>query len=280
MKTLRLLLILGFAASGVAGVRCLAGDPATTLDSVLAKWEEASQKCKSLDAKLTVFRYDVVFGKPAITTHGRFYYEAPNVARYEIRDGGNGKPSDWSRLPEVWIWNGKEGLWIDGKTRTCHRFPVPKRVASGKSHAAPATTGAELPKSLAAPGSESLFDFLAALAEAVRKLQDPREVFPLVMDIHAAEVRKRYTLTVERSGEDIELKAVPKQSADRASYREIGVILNAKTCLTRAIQLVQPNGKDRVVFVFDEQKVNQRPSDRDQLLHPDLFGLRMVDWGP
>ena len=64
-----------------------AKEPLPAVDSVLAKWEEASRKCKTLDAKLTVFRYDGIFGdgrQPTIT-QGRFYYEAPNLGRYEIR---------------------------------------------------------------------------------------------------------------------------------------------------------------------------------------------------
>jgi hypothetical protein len=54
------------------------------------------------------------------------------------------------------------------------------------------------------------------------------------------------------------------------------VILNTNTYLTSAIQVTTPNGIDRTVFVLHDQKVNQRPADRDQLINPDLSGLRVT----
>ena len=80
-------LVPGLILAWLVGSLGNAKKPAPTVDSVLAKWEEASQKCKTLDAKLTVWRYDDVFDRdhqPTIT-QGRFYYEAPNLGRYEIR---------------------------------------------------------------------------------------------------------------------------------------------------------------------------------------------------
>ena len=71
------------------------------------------------------------------------------------------------------------------------------------------------------------------------------------------------------------LKAIPKTSSGRARYREIDVILNRKTSMTHAIQLVMPDSQERIVFILDEQMVNQRPSDRDRLLNPDLSGFRV-----
>ena len=48
---------------------------------------------------------------------GRFYYEAPNVGRYEIRESSDDTVNAWPALPEVVVWSGKETLWIDGKHR-------------------------------------------------------------------------------------------------------------------------------------------------------------------
>jgi outer membrane lipoprotein-sorting protein len=229
--------------------RCLAGDPLPSVDSVLAKWEQSSQKCRTLDAKLTVFSYSE-FGQEI--SQGRFYYEAPNIGRYEIRKGGNGKVNDWSALREVLIWNAKETLWIDGSTRKCRRFSSKELLGQRDT-------------------SET---FLGAIFAAIfRQLQRPQEGLPLVIDIRAAEVRERFDVTIERSDEAIWLKAIPKRTADKMLYREIGIILNAKTYLTSAIQLVDSSFKCRTVFEFTEPKVNQRPSDRDQLIAPDLSEL-------
>ena len=116
MKISHLVLVPGLILAWLVSSLGNAKEPDPTVDSVLAKWEEASQKCKTLDAKLTVFRYDGVFGngQPTIT-QGRFYYEAPNLGRYEIRKTAKGATNDWSNIAEAIIWTGKETLWIDGR---------------------------------------------------------------------------------------------------------------------------------------------------------------------
>jgi TIGR03009 family protein len=265
MRILRLLLVFGFAINAPAGLRCLAGDPAASVDSVLAKWEEASQKCRSLDAKLTVYHYDSVFGGDRATiTQGRFYFEAPNLGRYEIRETAKGARNDWSGLSEAIIWTGKETLWIEGGARRCTRF-------------SPAAMHSLLSQAQSKDQdwwSRALSGFLCQVA---RRFQEPQQLLPLAVGIRAAEVREHFEVTIERSGEEIVLKAVPKQPLDKTAYREIDVILNAKTYMTYATQMISPNGNERTVHVFDDQKVNQRPSDRDPLLNPDLSGLRVTD---
>jgi TIGR03009 family protein len=226
------------------------------VESVLARWEKASQRCRTLDAKLTVFHYDAIFhGEYPTISRGRFYYEAPNVGRCEIRKGGNGKANDWSALPDVLIWTGKETLWIDGRKKQCQRFPSAqfrtlREMTEGK------------------PPS-----FFEEVFSRIVRMERPQTLLPLAIDVRAADVRERFDVTIERNEDEIWLKAVPKQSADRTDYREIDVILNGKTWLTSAMRTISANGKDRVVFQFEDQKVNQRPIDRDELISPDLSGL-------
>ena len=262
MKCLRSWPVMTLVAECLIGFPCLAGDPGPSVESVLAKWEEASQKCRSLDVKLTVFRYDDVFGgdQPKIT-QGRFYYEAPHTGRYEIWETTGGATNDWSHLSEAIIWKDKETLWIEGNTRLCTRFST-------------ATMQSLLSKDESMTGGGWFQSFIHQLA---RRLQGPHQFLPLLVGIRAVEVRDRFDVTIERSGEEIVLKAVPKQPSDKAEYREIEVILNAKTYMTYATKVISPNGKDRTVCVFDDQKVNQRPSDRDQLIDPDLSGLRVTE---
>jgi hypothetical protein len=268
MNVLCLLLVFGLAAGGLAESRAVAEEAAGDLDSVLAKWEEASQKCQSLDANLTVYRYDDVFRDRTTTMQGRFYYEAPNKGRYEIRRGDPAKPNDWSEVSEVTIWTGDEVLWIDGNQRTCRRLSL-----------------AQLPKldelPIAAGGgstSSGLFGFAARMISFVyRRMLAPKDFLPLTIDILAAEVRERFSVTIARvDGVEIELRALPKRSPDTADYCEIDVILNAKTYMTYAVQTILPGGRERLVCVLNDQKVNHRPADRDQLLNPDLSGLRVT----
>jgi hypothetical protein len=264
MRTIHILLVLGLGALWFRCALCAAGEPDADIESVLAKWEEASQKCHSLDAKLTVFRYDVFGGEQPTITQGRFYYEASHVGRYEMGENAKGAVSGRSYPPETIVWKGKETLWIEGSTRTCKRFSA-ERLQSVLSQTESTSEG----------GRWSFFTgFLRQLA---RRLQGSEQFLPLVVEIRAGEVRERFDVTIERRGGEIVLKAVPKQPMDKAQYREIDVILNAKTYLTYATQTVSPNGKDRTVCVLDDQKVNNRPSDRDQLIDPDLSAYRVTE---
>ena len=250
-----------------------------------------ARKCKTLDAELTVFHYDAVFGDPhhPVITQGRFYYEAPNLGCYEIRKyesagflvddfvgaDGNGHheirnreaaknaANNWRNISEAIIWTGKETLWIEGPKRNCRKYSTAKIEAV-----------------LSRPESknECLFGIIWAFSRQLAcRLQGPRQIHPLLIGIPATEVRQRFDVTIERSGEDIQLKAVPKQQVDRGCFREIDVILNAKTFMTVATQEVLPSGRDRTVYQFSDAKVNQRPSDRDQLLAPDLSGLHVTE---
>jgi outer membrane lipoprotein-sorting protein len=251
-------LILAWLVSSLGNAK----EPDPAIDSVLVKWEEASHKGKILDAKLTVWRYDPVFDRdhqPTIA-HGRFYYEAPNLGRYETRKTARGATNDWSSVSEAVIWTGKEVLWIDGGRRLCRKF-----------------SRAKLQSLLSQPGGNNLGWLSEIVREFAGRFQEPKQFVPLLIGIRASEVRERFDVTLEKSGEGIYLRALPRRSADAACYSRIDVILSAKTFMAVATQVFSPNGKDRTVVELNDAKVNQRPSDRDQLLAPDLSGLHVTE---
>ena len=75
------LLWLAIVASGPGRSRCRADEPAPSLDTVLAKWQEAAGNCRTLDAKLTVFHYDSVVSTDRPTVQqGRFTMRRPTSA--------------------------------------------------------------------------------------------------------------------------------------------------------------------------------------------------------
>ena len=202
MKLLPVSLGLAVVAICLGCSRCRACDPLPSVASVLAKWEEASQKVKTLDAKLTVWRYDQVFGdgQPTIT-QGPFYYEAPNLGRYEIRENAKGAANDWSSVSEAIIWTGKETLWIEGDMRRCRKLST-----------------AEL-QSMSSELEEKDFGWWPVFARAfVRRFQGPNQLLPFLIGIPASEVRERFNVTIEESGEEIRLGALPKRSAEAGCY--------------------------------------------------------------
>ncbi|MEN6493134.1 MAG: hypothetical protein ABFD16_02475 [Thermoguttaceae bacterium] len=252
----------GFALVVIAvclpGRPCGADESDAAVDAVLAKWEAASQKCRSLDARLTVFRYTPFTGDRPKVAHGRFYYEAPHLGRYEIWKGDRAATNDWSNLSEAVIWNGKETLRIEGETRACRRWST-----------------AQL-EQLQAHWSDAGHGWSGWLATIFRQLESPAQFLPLVVDLRAAEVRERFQWTLQvQNAERVLLKAVPKRPTDQAVFAEIDVILDTKTYLTIAIRLTSLHGKDSTVYAFGPPKINERPSDRDRLLEPELSGLRV-----
>ncbi len=247
--------LLGFLAAYLACCCAAAVEPKLSLDTVLAKWEAASDKCKTLDAKVTEFRYDGVFSpdRPTIQ-RGRFYYEAPNSGRFQLQsEHGSG----WQGLSEAIIWNGEETLVIDGQGRVCQKISW-KNWKSGKD--------------------VSEDDALGWFVALIHGLEHPTMTYlPLVVDIHGAEIRDRFKLSLEDRGEQILITAVPKKQGVASLYSEIQVLLNAKTWMTHAVQVRSPNHKDYTVIVLEYSKINERPKDRDQLLSPDLHSLEVTE---
>ena len=106
-------------------------------------------------------------------------------------------------------------------------------------------------------------------------LQGPQKGRLLPVIVGATEMRNQLDVSITESGVEIVLKAVPKRQADKACFRQIDVILDAKTYITIATQVVSPNGREWIVHVLSDSKVNRRPRDRDQLVSPNLSGLRV-----
>ena len=159
---------------------------------MLAKWEAASDKCKTLDRKVTEFRYDAIFLSPNHPTvrHGSPLYEAPNSGQLQFQsEHGSG----WQGMSEAIVWNGEETLVIDGQGWACQKISW-KNWKSGKGDSD---------------------DALGLLAAFFRGLERPlMNYLPLAVDIHAAENRDRFALSLEDHGEQILIKAVPKKQVD------------------------------------------------------------------
>jgi TIGR03009 family protein len=259
-KTVCCSAVLGLGLLCFSGSLCGAAVDGS-MESTLAQWENASQNCRCLDADVTIFRYDVFSGDRPQVTRGRLYYEAPHVGRYEVW-ANERKPTanDWPNISEAIIWGEKETLWIDGRTRTCRKISVAK-----------VQSYMETLESYGEAWWYSLFR-----QSALRAL-GPQQWFPLVIGIRASEIQERFNVAMKNTAGQLTLKAVPKQRLEKAEYREIDVILDSKTYLTYAVRVVSADGKDCTDFVFNGQRINEFPSDRNQLINPNLLGLRLID---
>jgi hypothetical protein len=193
MKIHNVFVILILAATSG---RCFADDPAPTVDEVLSKWEAASKKCQSFDSKVVRCRYDGVFSnndKPDVS-HGRFYYEAPNAMRFELWKGKTQPTNDWSNVSEAYVWKGDETLCIGGSRIGLDRRMIEVMLPARCTRISWPTGWKPLEKTPSKSGW-GLFDF--DFSGLRRLAHDPREVFPVVVEINAAVIRDRYTLSLE-----------------------------------------------------------------------------------
>ena len=165
------------------------------------------------------------------------------------------------------IWNGRETLQIDGGMKTCNRVSAEKIESLLKVLRAERGTAE----------AKAFGFFRLAVRQFARMLQGPEQFLPLMVNVHAAEVRKRFDVTITPHKKGIVLEAVTKDGRDKTLCREIDVLLDVETYRTCATRVIAPNGKDSTVYVLDDQKLDHRPSDRDELMEPDLTGLRVME---
>src|SRR5262245_12653422 len=74
-------LVVGMTLALTFHAIAAADEPQLGLDQLLGKWLEASQNCRTLDAKLARFTYDTFDNR---CEEGRFYFEAPDSGMYQI----------------------------------------------------------------------------------------------------------------------------------------------------------------------------------------------------
>ncbi|MCG8586332.1 MAG: hypothetical protein MI757_16615, partial [Pirellulales bacterium] len=176
--------------------------------------------------------FDGVFGpsdpnKPKTTGKGRLIYTKPDKARYEvggvrIYDGGTKKYKDDELSAEFVVVNGKEVIAKNFRKKQVHVT--------------------ELPKELQGKGI-----FYGPL--------------PFVFGAKATDLERRYFMrltTPEAAAKkgQIWLEAWPRYQADAANYKRVDLIIRASDMLPLAIQVHSPNGKNRTVYTFANQKID------------------------
>jgi hypothetical protein len=237
-------LVVWFAMHCIGISSCLANGNATTVDSFLEKWEQASRDIQTLDTYLTIYHYDFVFyGDQPKISEGQFYTEASGVGRYDDPD------SD-----EVIIWNEDQILLLSPSKLTCKRFSKADIQSILKSKSIYSLWGVEL------------FPWMPV---------QPQEFLPLIVDIDSERIRNRFAFSLSKAGKDFLVRASPKLDDDKTRFSMIEVIVNEKTYLTSAIQLHSPNGRVKTAYVMNRTKINAIPADRDEMIEPDLVGFRV-----
>ncbi|MCS7237683.1 MAG: TIGR03009 domain-containing protein [Thermoguttaceae bacterium] len=191
------------------------------LQQVLQRWEEATSKVKTLECRFTRFQYDPVFGPPntpVAIDQGEIKYAAPNKGLFRVF-----QPKDISEpRAEQWICDGKAIYEFDYSQKQLIEYPLPPEAQERPMSAGP---------------------------------------LPFVFGAKAAELRNRYYLrlvTPSQAQGQVWLEAWPKWQSDAANFQRATMIILWQDMTPFALELVEPNGKNRTVFRFQDMKINAK----------------------
>ncbi len=239
--------------------------PAQELWNLLKKWEESSKKIRQLDGEHTRWEYDYVFNV-VNRNFGEFCYQTPDKGRIDLLQdmkllANKGAPmtedkKHWktgqslvfklqSGNAQKWYCDGKLITTIDESTKTATKIIIPPQN------------------------------------QGVNITDGP---LPFLFGMPAEKAIRRYQLQVlEEKNNKARLQALPLWRSDAANYQRAIIILDLKTYLPDAVQLIDPAGTKETVFVFKNMGVNA-PKLAQRLgkdpFTPNLKGLKVVNQVP
>ena len=208
------------------------------LEQILVEWAAASGNIKKLQGEHQRFVYDLVF-EVEKRAQGKFYYEAPDKGRMDIRgmkilkDATTKKKGKSGKLfqiesdhPERWICNGSDIRQINDVEKTVDIFPIPPD------------------------------------ARGVNIMDGP---LPFLFGLPPEKAKRRFELKlVENSSyrkitHFVHLRVKPRWESDARNWQEAEVILDKRQqYLPFAVKLIDPGGNLETVFKFSKFKINKR----------------------
>lgn len=223
------------------------------LEKILVEWSNATRKIEKLEGHHYKYEYDSVFGVEK-RAEGQFYYEAPDKGRIDIKPRPIGKDETSRRVDKAgtpfklqpekatrWVCTGNNILQIDDESKKVQYLPIP-----------PENRGQRI--------MDGPLPFLFGMPPEMAKRRYRLEL----VEILNPEMRKDH----------VQLKAIPLWQQDAANYKEARVILNTKTWLPHAVQLIDPTGNLETVYTFYSLEINKK-----SLLFPkNPFDLKFRDY--
>jgi len=200
------------------------------VDQVLDLWEKESAKVRTFRCPFERLEYDPVFLAggdkiPVTKSHGQIKYAKPDKGLFRIDDIAryDAKKGSWENSDEpgeYWVCDGK----------AIFEFNTPKKQLIVR----------QLPPELQGK----------AIADGP---------LPFLFSADARKLKRRYFIRITNITDDqIWLEAFPRFQRDAANYREVELILDRERFLPAALQVHEPNGKNRTVYLFHltQAKVN------------------------
>ncbi len=221
----------------------LTADEQKNVDCLLARWEQWNAGVKTFDCRFKRWTYDTVFGppdQPKWVDLGEIKYAAPDHALYRIdKTENNGKevPIEFCRA-EQWISDGKA---LSEWSRAARQVTEYKLAPGGGGAVA-----------LDGPLTLGPFVVMGGKAEGLKEQYYLREVTP-----------------PGGPHDRICLEAYPRTGLLAASVHHLQIILRASDMSPYALRIVQPNGRDHIVYQFYDMAVN-KPLTPGDPFHPPI----------
>ncbi len=216
------------------------------VDQVLNTWEKKSREVKTFDCKFVRFTYDLTFpvtdpkappGSPPLPNNkdqGILKFAAPDKGLFRIIYTDKSLNDKWDPLPPERI----EHWMCDGNSIYEYKYPTdpndPKKPGQVIEHPLPPEMKGK------------------AIADGP---------LPFLFGADAQKLRNRYYFKIiPASNPQIEvwLDAYPKQLQDAANFSHARLVLNLPEMTPKALQLISPNEKSYISYVFFETVVNDR----------------------
>jgi TIGR03009 family protein len=203
----------------------LTPDEQAEVDRVLGLWEERNRSVKTFDCEFVRWTYDAIFGRPdqpKFVDTGIIKYAAPDRGKFRVemtkRDGKD-VPIEDNRA-EHWISDGRSIFEFNHTKKQLIEHKLPPEL-QGK-----------------------------AIADSP---------LPFLFGSDAQKLKQRYwikVVTPEGVKDKIYLRAYPRHQQEKANFDFAEFIIMTEGMSPYALNLIQPNKKDRIAYQFYNIVVN------------------------
>lgn len=233
------------------------------LDKALDEWYQASKAITRLEGKHQRYIYDYQWGVSK-RAEGEFYYESPDKGRIDLMPSKvkadekftktspiTGKPVTFDvqpDSPERWVCDGTKILEIDDQNKQVTTYEIPKA------------------------------------AQGTNIMDGP---LPFLFGMPPEKAKQRYSMKlVQSSDARYVIQVFPKWQQDSANYKWATVILERKTMLPEAVQMIDPAETNETVYTFPEVEKNAKKGGLLSIIRPNedpfkpnLKGYKISDPG-
>jgi hypothetical protein len=235
------------------------------LSEILRRWTDATSRIERAHLEFMRFNYDNLYFVEQ-RCHGRFRWEAPDRACYELFNSGDDGTAETKRKgphgepfiresadPLMLCWDGNEVIIAHPELRTYDVFDVPSDPEVRQT------------------GSWGRIWSVYA---------DPHRILPGVVDVHSEGLHDRFEWTLLRQDdEQILLCGRPLLTEDQQQLSQLQVILDPQTFRTRATRVYDVTGNRETVHVFCESKFNNDVNYSENWT-PDLTDYQQLNSAP